>query len=244
MCTLFFQPHRVVVYVLRTTRLLANYDTVYLHLKKTNTTKIEKILLQESHSLKLTLDPLSIEDWPTFVVLSFWHILLILPSSLSIGRCSSWPSVIGLTCQPINRGELLWPSASPVDHSSLFNRPITLLSHRLLLLMFLTCFFQKMVSTHAPSFGVNNLLIRNFLELDIFLIWTIAESFYNTINLHLVLLMVSYSLNVTNHLTHFLDCSPCDTFGSFYNNPFTQGFFHDLCRLLDVPDVGIGSFSF
>jgi hypothetical protein len=85
----FFQPHRVVVYVLRTTRLLANYDTVYLHLKKTNTTKIEKILSQESHSLKLTLDPLSIEDLPTFVVLSFWHILLISPSSLSIGRCSS-----------------------------------------------------------------------------------------------------------------------------------------------------------
>jgi hypothetical protein len=33
----FFRPRRVAIYVLRTTRLLADYDTVYLHLKKTNT---------------------------------------------------------------------------------------------------------------------------------------------------------------------------------------------------------------
>jgi hypothetical protein len=38
----FFQPHRVAIYVLRTTRLLADYGTVYLHLKKMNLLKIEK----------------------------------------------------------------------------------------------------------------------------------------------------------------------------------------------------------
>ena len=38
----FFRPRRVAIYVLRTTRLLADYGTVYLHLKKMNTTKIGK----------------------------------------------------------------------------------------------------------------------------------------------------------------------------------------------------------
>jgi hypothetical protein len=44
----FSQPRRVTIYVLRTTRLLADYDTVYLHIKKTNTTKNRKGLSQES----------------------------------------------------------------------------------------------------------------------------------------------------------------------------------------------------
>jgi hypothetical protein len=45
----FFQPHRVNIYVLRATRLLADCDIVYLHLKKTNTTKNRKRLTQESN---------------------------------------------------------------------------------------------------------------------------------------------------------------------------------------------------
>jgi 2,3-bisphosphoglycerate-independent phosphoglycerate mutase len=44
----FSRPHGVAIYVLRTTRLLADYDTVYLHIKKTNTTKNTKRLSQES----------------------------------------------------------------------------------------------------------------------------------------------------------------------------------------------------
>jgi hypothetical protein len=45
---MIFQPCRVAIYVLRTTRLLADYDTVYLHLKKMNTSKNRKRLIQES----------------------------------------------------------------------------------------------------------------------------------------------------------------------------------------------------
>jgi hypothetical protein len=45
---IIFQPCRVAIYVLRTARLLADYDTVYLHLKKMNTTKNRKSLIQES----------------------------------------------------------------------------------------------------------------------------------------------------------------------------------------------------
>jgi hypothetical protein len=47
----FFRPRRFAIYVLRTTRLLADYDIVYLHLKKTNTTKNKK-LTHESNSPK------------------------------------------------------------------------------------------------------------------------------------------------------------------------------------------------
>jgi hypothetical protein len=32
----FFRPHRVAIYVLRTTRLLADYGIIYLHLKNKN----------------------------------------------------------------------------------------------------------------------------------------------------------------------------------------------------------------
>jgi hypothetical protein len=44
----FSRPRRVAIYVLRTTRLLTNYDTIYLHIKKMNTTKNRKRLTQES----------------------------------------------------------------------------------------------------------------------------------------------------------------------------------------------------
>ena len=44
----FSRPRRITIYVPRTTRLLADYGTVYLHLKKTNTTKKRKRLSQES----------------------------------------------------------------------------------------------------------------------------------------------------------------------------------------------------
>jgi hypothetical protein len=43
----FSRPRRVAIYVLGTTRLLADHDTVYLYLK-TETTKSRKGLSQES----------------------------------------------------------------------------------------------------------------------------------------------------------------------------------------------------
>jgi hypothetical protein len=38
----FSRPLRVAIYVLRTTELLADYDTIYLYLKKTNINKNKK----------------------------------------------------------------------------------------------------------------------------------------------------------------------------------------------------------
>jgi hypothetical protein len=49
----FFQPRRVAIYVLRITRFLADHDIAYLRLKKTNTTKNRKRLMQESNSHKI-----------------------------------------------------------------------------------------------------------------------------------------------------------------------------------------------
>jgi hypothetical protein len=50
------------IYVLKTTRLLADHDTVYLHLKKTSITKNIKGIMQESISPKTDSDLLSIID--------------------------------------------------------------------------------------------------------------------------------------------------------------------------------------
>jgi hypothetical protein len=50
----FFRPRKVTIYVLRTTRLLADYDTVYLHLKKTNTTNNRKMDSRRSQNFLKT----------------------------------------------------------------------------------------------------------------------------------------------------------------------------------------------
>jgi hypothetical protein len=123
-CVHFFWPRRVAIYVLRSTRLLADYGIVYLHLKKTITTKNRK---KDSHrspnSLKLTLDPLPIIDWPASTVscllgASSWFSPSFFPSTgLPVDH-----RPIGLTHRSINRIGLLWPPTSPVDHPFVRNR--------------------------------------------------------------------------------------------------------------------------
>jgi hypothetical protein len=52
-CTLFPRPRRVAIYILRTTQLLADYDTICLHLiKGKNLLRIEKDSGRSQNSLK------------------------------------------------------------------------------------------------------------------------------------------------------------------------------------------------
>jgi hypothetical protein len=53
----FSRPRRVAIYILKTTRLVADYGTVYLHLKTKKLLKNRKGLSQESNSLKT-------DSWP------------------------------------------------------------------------------------------------------------------------------------------------------------------------------------
>jgi hypothetical protein len=161
-CVQGFRPCRVAIYVLRTTRLLADYGTVYLHLKKMNTTKNRNRIMREQTPRKLTFDLLSIVDWPASIVSYRWRIISITAFFLSI----SWLGGLPFTGR---LGWTAWLSSGFVDHPHFFNQPIVLLSHRLLLLILFDLFFRKMASTHAPLFRSKYLLLRNLLESDIFL---------------------------------------------------------------------------
>jgi hypothetical protein len=133
------------------TRLLADYDTVYLHLKE-KLLKIGKGLSEESKDL------LKIDSWPVanrgltrlhhafLLAYLFDYCLFFSPSA----NLPTDHRPIALTNWPAVRAEPLRPSANLVDHSSLPSiGRLHFVFHRLLLLIPFDLFFQKMVSTNT-----------------------------------------------------------------------------------------------
>jgi hypothetical protein len=130
------------------TRLLADHDTVYWHLKAKLTKNI-KGHLQESKNWLST----RCQSWidPPPPCFPFGVLLRILPSSCLLVDSLASHQLIALThwptCQgwiPLTIGELHWTS-SPSSSQS-----IVLCFHQLILFVPFDLFFQKTVSTHAP----------------------------------------------------------------------------------------------
>jgi hypothetical protein len=116
-----FRPRRVAIYILRTTQLLADYSIVYLHLKKTNTTKIEKGLMRESNSSKTN-------SWPVVNhrLTRLHHVLHLaypwLPPPPCLHQWISWLT-IGWSVGPIRyRLDCLIHRRAYVDHCRCLDR--------------------------------------------------------------------------------------------------------------------------
>jgi hypothetical protein len=148
-CVQIFWPRRVAIYVLRTTWLLADYGTVYLHLKNQTLPKNRKWLLQESNSPKTDSDLLPIVEWPTSTTSClFWCASWLSPSSSPSADPSDWPSadwvgrLVYRCWAALTIGELRCPAPVGWLHYS---------SIGYFSLSDFVSFFQNMVST-APGY--------------------------------------------------------------------------------------------
>jgi hypothetical protein len=99
-------------------------------------------------------------------MLSFWHTSSISAFSLSLSAdfLVDHRPIILTNCPTVRVGSR-WPSANHVDCSPLPSiGRLHSVFHQLPLFILLTYFSKKQCQHVPPSFGVNNLLLRNFLE--------------------------------------------------------------------------------
>jgi hypothetical protein len=137
-CVHFFQPCRVTIYALRTTRLQANYSTIYLHLKKTITSGNGKGVSQESklhktdtwpidhHGLTCLHHAFHLAYLLDYRLLSFHRSVFRLTIGRSVGPASP---LIELT--PLTIGDSCW---LPFSLSSIGRLPCFLIGYSFFIL--------------------------------------------------------------------------------------------------------------